>query len=154
MQLDDLTDSIHKGTYRGVFKDEGGSEGDSDDDQPFKPHILDDSEQEGSDINVDEGDEESEEEDENESDAASEASADPDGDEESTESVESEEKEINSKLPAYVYRPTEGEDIYGRPLNHSGSEGNTGKYVPPARRQNQQPVPTHTTATVIDEVVD
>lgn len=162
MQLDDLTNSIQKGTYNGVFKNEGGSDDEFDD--QFTPHILDDSEQEGSDIDDGDHDGESESDDEDEdqiSDALPEESEgseneddDGDGDDYQSEESSQEETEITEKLPAFVYRPTQGEDIYGRPLNQSGNEGSSGKYVPPARRQQQQQqVLTSNPSSVIDEVI-
>ncbi len=148
MKLDDLSESIHTGNYQGVFREEG-----DDDDDNFEvggaPRMLDDSEQEGSDIEYSDSDQgnennetsgpEEEEEDENEE------------EDEDDEEGEEEEEQNDNRFPAHVYHPTPGEDIYGRPLNTTGVSEGGGKYIPPALRK----LPTSSTkisSAMIDEV--
>jgi hypothetical protein len=165
MQLDDLTESIQKGSYRGVFKNEGGDDEDEDVElqgQAFVPPILDDSEQEGSDLDpVEEEENDSEEEDDEEEEEGTEdqdQGEDEEGDSEEEESQSGsgddegdQSDQSDENLSADIYRPSPGEDIYGRPVAALGTEGNGGKYIPPARRQ-QAAQPSHGPSSVIDEV--
>lgn len=163
-QLDDLTDSIQKGSYRGVFKDEEGSDEEFEVSN-FRPPILDDSEQEGSDIELDDEEEEEGEESQEMSDGdesleEDEEAEDEDEDGHSDEDLEGDDSEDENDeferkdgpTPAFIYRPTPGEDIYGRPIAASGASDSGGKYIPPARRQ-QIPQPTTKSSSVVDEVV-
>jgi hypothetical protein len=164
MQLDDLTESIHKGNYRGVFKDEDGSDEEFEVSN-FRPPILDDSEQEGSDIEVEEDDDDEDEgsdkeggdsdgggsEGEEEEDEESDGDDQGDYSESDGDDDEEEESEKDGAVPAFIYRPTPGEDIYGRPVAATGAGNSGGKYVPPARRQHI-PQPTTNPSSVIDEV--
>jgi hypothetical protein len=158
LQLDDLSSSIKRGDKRGVLSKYGKSDSDNDSTQEGegeeeeeglapKQHILDDSEQESSDSDipnewedVGEGGEEEE----------SDTEDNPNPDENSTAS-DAEEQEghsdtdvpiapirSSSPLPSDVYRPTPGEDIYGRKTDEAmGSGQGGGKYIPPALRQKK-----------------
>jgi hypothetical protein len=124
--------------------------------QAFVPPILDDSEQEHSDLDPVEGEDDFEEDDEDEE-PQSGSEGDGSGDYEQEEQEEEEEEGDHSDgsseggLAADIYRPSPGEDIYGRPVPSSAAEGGGGKYIPPARRQ-QAAQPSHAVSSAIDEV--
>jgi hypothetical protein len=126
--------------------------------QAFVPPILDDSEQEHSDLDPVEGEDDFEEDDEEEEpQSGSEGDGSGDYEQEEQEQEEEEEEGDHSDgsseggLAADIYRPSPGEDIYGRPVPSSAAEGGGGKYIPPARRQ-QAAQPSHAVSSAIDEV--
>lgn len=156
MDLDDLADIAQgkKSRRSSVFADESGRNEDDqvEEHQNIKGHILDDDEQEHSDIDDDvRGDDEEDNDeddvdddddnddsagdinDENKVDGDDESSdmaedvASSEGDEEDDDEKEDDEDEDEQKA-GHVYRPAEGEDIYGR------QKSSGGKYVPPAKR--------------------
>ena len=74
------------------------------------------------------------EEESNEEDGSEEGAEDSvDGSEASHDDEDDEEEEVPQST-ADTYRPTSGEDIYGRPLDSAASKGAAVKYVPPALR--------------------
>ena len=100
-------------------------------------HLLDDSEQELTDISGAE-----EEDDEVGADSGS-----SDEDDNDVEDEDDGEEEEDGEDDSHIYRPVQGEDIYGRVIDAAGSVGaGGGKYVPPARRAQAQ------SSGVIDDV--
>ena len=107
----------------------------------LKGHILDDSEQERSDLEEDMLEEEEEEEEEEEVEEEVDAgegdgrelsgSSDEEGDEEDEDEDEAAKGGSNSS----TYHPMPGEDIYGRPTADASSSAAGAAYVPPAKRK-------------------
>lgn len=137
MTLDDLTTSIHRGdkqSSRSILDDVNISD---DGEQFFNP-ILDDDEQETSDVEF--------ENDENEeSDEYDDMDAEEGSDDEVDSTARDDEEDNGSTRGAidgdnvetdirHTYRPIDGEDIYGRMVNESSAVPSSSKYVPPARR--------------------
>jgi len=143
MDLDDLADlaSGKEQKRKRVFASEG-TENNQDDDEVEeqsapRAHILDDDEQEQSDIS---GGEEGEgldhdDDDDDEADEDLDEEDDGDGEEqvgkrpEDSSQGDEQEGDVAASSSKDVYRPTPGEDIYGRQ-----QAGASGKYVPPAKR--------------------
>ena len=113
-------DALGEGRYTegGVLQDDS----DVEEGGGFGGHLLDDSDQELTDISEEEGGEDSEGGEGGES----EEEGGEEGEDSEKEGEEEEEGEDSEE--AHVYRPVKGEDIYGRVVD-SGQ-----KYVPPARR--------------------
>jgi hypothetical protein len=167
MDLDDLTDMIEgKGTKKQIFAGDSGA--DSDDESPDElkavSHLIDDDEQEQSDLEaeiVDDSDDESEsggsdideynfesndiaegEEENNSDDDDADADLENEDDDKDDDEDDSEnenegdsDEDLNGDISSHTYQPTKGEDIYGRLTDDSNLEkASGGKYVPPARR--------------------
>ena len=164
MDLDDLADiALGKKDIKrkSVFASENGAHSDDQhDDIPeesvaMRGHVIDDDEQEESDIGSDIDEDDDDDEDEDEDDTGNEIEENEGNEEESKETGgseedlsdgssddgrEEEEKGKDSAAQALkTYRPTDGEDIYGRKTaDHSVLV--TTKYVAPAKRSNHQVV--------------
>ena len=147
-------DNIGNSSYEGKIFDDDFSDGDGDDDieevKNVGHHIIDDDEQEKDDVELipddfDENDLDDEEmlstgsvssEEGNESDGSM-LETDEDGESEAEDSdVEEQSKDEEDDEEEEVYRPVEGEDIYGRSVTTEFSTTGS-KYVPPARRAAQ-----------------
>lgn len=157
MELDDLTDMVEGKCRRDkVFAKSISSRDDDDsDDSRDLPeevrvvgHMIDDDEQEDSDLDDEDsedeegGDEVDEDEDEDEGTEDDELNDDEEGgnegdEEEGDDQEEEEDKGASSRVLAnskHEYRPSEGEDIYGRRTDVPSNATIATKYVPPARR--------------------
>ena len=160
MDLDDLTEMIEgRGSKKQVFASDLGGDGVSDDESPdvvlSTSHLIADDEQEQSDLEaeIESGSEEDSDdpeseylndvEDGGEPNDEYEESDERDGDE--TTGGENEDVGSQENSSAFTYKPSEGEDIYGRLTGKGGmSSQSGGKYVPPGKR--------NLLLTTIDEV--
>jgi len=118
------------------FDGEGADEEEEDQDLENESNEEDQEELddiEGDDDEMDEGeDEDNDEEDE-------EAESDGDDDDDDSEAAEKKRKakELEKDLEKFTYKPSSGEDIYGRIIDPEASKAATQKYIPPALRNKQ-----------------
>jgi len=103
-------------------------------------HLVDDSEQEESDVDdepvTDYSGEEEEEEEEEDSDGGGGSGSDSDSDSDDEGRSSKEKKGQGLSTAKHAYRPVQGEDIYGRRADEAAPSA-TQAYVPPSRRAKQ-----------------
>jgi nucleolar MIF4G domain-containing protein 1 len=116
MDFLDAFDAGKGGKFEGAASAEGGGDEDEDDDEGVLEHPLNDL---PTDEEEEEGEEEEEEEDENSD----------DGDEEEDEDLDAQR--------GPTYRPSEGEDIYGRRIGAAVDGDSGGTYAPPHLRKQR-----------------
>lgn len=150
MDLDDLTEMIEgRGSKKQTFAGDVDGDANSDDESPdvvmSTSHLIADDEQEQSDLEAEiesDSEEESDGEESESFDATKndqeisnecEESDERDGDETTGGEDDDAGREDNSS--AFTYKPSEGEDIYGRSTGKGVTSSQAGgKYVPPGKR--------------------